>query len=239
MLKFETIVSDMVKKIDSGHYPANSKLPTVSELCDIYGVSRITVRKAMDELEDLGMIARRRGAGTFVKNTQAEASGHLAWQGETGIRGVKAQYSTERSTVVTHVHHFSIVEPSKHVASELGMKDGFVYRIIRSRFLDGEPLDIEYTYMPISLIPNVTMKVLEDSIYEYIERDLGLTIDSAHSIIRATLPTEDECAWLGIEENYPLLEVEQTAFLADGSTFEYSTTRHTRKSGAIRTVRKH
>lgn len=238
MLKYESVVNDLIKKIDDGVYPANAQLPTLSELCDIYEVSKITITKAMDELEALGLVARRRGSGTFVKNTRSDAARHLTWTGETGIQGTKTSYSPF-GEVVSHVQHFSIEQPSPLVANALGMTEGFVYHIVRTRFVGDEPLCVEYTFMPINLIPNVTVAVLEDSVYQYIEKKLGLTIDSAHSTIRATLPTTEECEWLGIVHDYPLLEIEQTAFLSDGSTFEYSITRHAKLSGTVRTVRHH
>lgn len=239
MLKYESVVSDLIQKIDSGVYAPSSPLPTTAKLCQMYGVSKITIKRAMDELEAVGMITRRRGAGTFVKNAHSGAARHLNWQGETGILGTKSQYAELGYDVRSCVHGFSVIKPPARVAEALGMDDGFVYHITRSRFVDDRPICVEYTYMPIALIPGITMEVLEDSIYQYIERDLDLAIDSAHSTIRATLPTLEECEWLGIDANYPLLEVEQTAFLADGTTFEYSVTRHTKFDNDIRTVRFH
>lgn len=239
MLKYVAIVNDLVKKIDDGTYAANTQLPTSAELCDQYHVSKITIKKAMDNLEALGMITRRRGAGTFVKNTQSGASRHLGWSGPTGIVGTKSQFAKRGIKVTSHVHEFSVVEPPKFIARELDMKEGFVYKVVRARFADGKPICVEHTYMPIDLIPGITMEVLNDSIYQYIENVLGLSIDSAHTTIRATLPTSDEATWLGIDANYPMLEAEQTAFLSDGRSFEYSVTRSTAHDNEVRLIRSH
>lgn len=239
MLKYEYILNDLVKHIDNADYAPGSKLPTATELCELYGVSKITIKKVMDGLEALGMITRRRGAGTRVKSAQRGVSRHLGWGGPTGITGTKTQFARQGIEVESHVHEFSVIEPPEDIANELNMDEGFVYKIVRSRHANGLPICVEYTYMPIDLIPGITLDVLHDSIYQYIENTLGLDIDSAHTTIRATLPTPEECEWLGIDENYPLLEVEQTAFLADGRSFEYSITHNTRNDNEVRIVRSH
>ena len=94
------------------------------------------------------------------------------------------------------------------------------------RLADGVPRAIEYTYMPIDTIPNLRLRNVEGSIYSYIEDELGLKVASAHRIIRAVLPTQDELSWLKVKANSPLLEVEQVTFLDDGTPFEYSISRH-------------
>lgn len=237
MLKYQVIVDDFINKIDDGTYAANAQLPTIPELCNIYGVSKITIKKVMDELERVGMVTRRRGAGTFVKNARSGAARHLNWGGPSGIRGSKYEYEREGHKVVYNPISLTIEEPSELIAEALDMTDGFVYKIVRTLFLDGKPLSIEYTYMPIDLIPGVTKEVISGSIYTYIGETLGLSIDSAHTTFRAALPDENECEWLGIPHDYPLLEAEQTAFLCDGSAFEYSLVRSTKNSHDVRVVR--
>ena len=80
--------------------------------------------------------------------------------------------------------------------------------------------------MPIDEIPNLKMTHLNTSIYSYIEHDLGLKIANAHRVIRAVLPTAKECKRLNIENDEPMLEVEQIGYLDDGRPFEYSIARH-------------
>jgi len=90
--------------------------------------------------------------------------------------------------------------------------------------------------MPIDVIPGVKREVLENSIYEHISKDLGLKIKSAHRTVRATLPTEKEEEYLKIDHCFPILEVEQVAFLDDGRIFEYSKSRHRGDRFELKTV---
>ena len=245
MLKYETVANDILLKIANGFYPAGSRLPTTSELCDSYGVSKATINKSLEELTNMGYISRVRGSGTYVKHTfqqlkelPSDATEPSNNQSIYTITGTKARFEKLGKNVTSNIHVFDIIKAPKNVANALGISEGaFVYEIRRSRFVDDNPLSIEHTYMPVSLIPNLTMEVLESSIYDYIEDTLGLAITSAHSAVRAVLPTEQDCEWLHIEPNTPLLEIEQTAYLSNGTTFEYSIARHTRAMGDLIIVR--
>ena len=68
MLKYESVADDIREKIVGGTYAPNDQLPTTPELCDEYQVSKITVKKAMDELVAQGLIARRRGSGREARS---------------------------------------------------------------------------------------------------------------------------------------------------------------------------
>jgi DNA-binding GntR family transcriptional regulator len=65
-LKYQAVLMDLQNKIISGLWPENAMIPTEIELCDQFGVSRITVRRALDELVQSGLVRRSRGKGTFV-----------------------------------------------------------------------------------------------------------------------------------------------------------------------------
>lgn len=223
MLKYEAVMEDIRKHIEDGTYPAYSQLPSVADLCERYDVSKITVNKAMDELEARGLISRRRGSGSFVKRVRPLGKGEFSGQ----MDGFMAEHRERGEHVESKVIEFSVVHPSDRVARALDIdEDSFVYHIIRVRSADGRPLAIEYTYMPIDVIPDLKSKTLMASIYSYIEDDLGLRIASAHRTIRACLPSELEQTELQAAADDPLLEVEQVGYLDDGRAFEYSTSRH-------------
>ena len=235
MTKYERIANDMKQKIESGVYKPNDQLPFEAEMCDSYGVSRITVKKAMDLLVNQGLVVKRRGAGTFVKNITLMTDPEHPYSTSNQFSGFA---HTEGLTHVSSmVHDFEVFPASKEVASRLKIDEGdFVYYIERTRCSEGEPYVVEYTYMPIEVIPGVKREVLENSIYEYISKDLGLKIKSAHRTVRATLPTKKEEEYLKIDHCFPILEVEQVAFLDDGRIFEYSKSRHRGDRFELKTV---
>lgn len=235
LTKYENIAIDMKEKIEAGIYKPNEQLPFESEMCEFYGVSRITVKKAMDLLVSQGLIVKRRGAGTFVKNiTLPQKNEHS--------QSVSSQFAGFASTeghrnVTSVIHEFQVMNPPENVAQKLKIdQEDFVYYIERTRYSEGEPHVVEYTYMPIQVIPGVKREILENSIYQYITKDLGLKINSAHRIVRASLPTKKEEEYLKIEHCFPILEVEQVAFLDDGRIFEYSKSRHRGDRFELKTV---
>ncbi|MDD4508805.1 MAG: GntR family transcriptional regulator [Eubacteriaceae bacterium] len=226
MTKYEKIAEDVQSKIEQGEYKPNEQIPLVTEMCDTYGVSKITVKKAMDLLVLRGLIVKRRGAGSFVKNIEIGALQSFP-EMSSQLSGFSADYANTPVRVTSVVHDFSIVSPSEKVADKLKITSGdFVYQICRTRLADGVPKVIEYTYMPIDVIPGLKKEDVEASIYHHIEKELGLTVYSAHRTVRAVMPTVLEKERLSLEDHIPLLEVEQVAFLKDGRIFEYSTTRH-------------
>lgn len=226
MFKYEVIAEDIQDKIRKGVYRADEKLPQEMELCKQYDASRITIREALDLLVYRGLITRRRGAGTFVK---AIAGGTGSTEGFARSQQFGGFTRDMEGRVVTsNVHTFTLLKAPREVAERLQISEtSVVCYICRTRLVDGQPHVVEYTYMPTDFIIGITEEVLEGSIYSYIEQVLKLKIKSAHRVVRADMPNEQERGWLGIgDQLMPVLEVEQTAYLDDGRIFEYSRSRH-------------
>ncbi len=233
MLKYEAIAAKLRKDIMSGKYSAGQQLPLEKEMCAQYDVSRITIKRAMDQLVKQGLVVKRRGSGTFVKSLDDTDVKELGMANQ--FNGFTATFKGRK--VNTKVLRFDIIHPTSEVANKLQMStDDFIYYVVRVRSLEGEPIVIEYTQMPIQLIPGLKRQIIEKSIYSYIENDLKLKIQSAHRTVRAIMPTEEEKKELAIEGILPLLEVEQVAFLDDGRPFEYSVAHHRGDRNVFRSV---
>ena len=228
MSKYEQLARQLMEKIRSGIYPANSRLPTTMQLCEEYGVSKITVKQAMDELEAHGLVSRRRGSGVFVKGLEpAVFPIGGTWSPASQMAGFTAERAALGEVVTTELHDFTVVRPPADVAASLRLSpDEFAYHVTRVRFSDGVPLSVEYFYLPIKIAPNLRESHLEGSLYHYVEKDLGLRIGSAHRTVRAVLPTKEEAEWLAVEPSEPLLEITQIRYLDDGRPLECSTARH-------------
>ena len=219
MEKYKMIATKLAEQIQSGELSAGSKLPAENELCEIYDVSRITIKKATDLLLHQGLINKRRGAGTFVKDvsTAPEDSQFT----DVNFSGFSKQFENHRTS--TDVKLFEIIPAEGDIAKALRIADeGFVYHIVRARSVDDAPYVVEYTYMPIDVIPGINRQIVQNSIYGYIQDTLGLKLRSAHRTIRALLPTEEERDFFTTKEPIAILEIAQVAYLDDGRIFEYS-----------------
>jgi GntR family transcriptional regulator len=223
MLKYEEIALEIQHKINNGEYLPNDQLPLEKEMCVQYSVSRITIKKAMDKLVMSGSVVKRRGSGTFVKDVDYnEVSDVSASSQFTGFSG-----TFKDKKIVSKVIEFQIINPTEEIANKLKMDiDEFVYYICRVRYADNDPYVMEYTYMPIDIIPGIKKEILKNSIYKYIEETLKLKIKSAHRTVRAISPNDLEQECLEVGKNFPILEVEQIAFLDNGQPYEYSKSHH-------------
>lgn len=125
------------------------------------------------------------------------------------------------------VYDFSIVNPPADIAAQLGIaEDDFAYHVVRVRQADEKSIVIEYTYMPLELIPGLKKKDLYGSVYRFIREQCRLKISSFHRTIRAVAATEEEAERLDTKLGSPLLELTQIGFLDSGAAFEYSVSRN-------------
>lgn len=223
MLKYEKIAFDIKEDILSEKYKPNEQLPFEKELCEKYNVSKMTVKKALDLLVNDGLIIKRRGSGTFVKDiTEKEIQRIIE----------KKQFSGLTTTSIGHkvtskVLEFKIINATKEIADILKIEeDEFIYFVHRVRYVDDKAVVIEKTYIPLNLIPGMKLADVKKSIYGYIKDKLGLNIQSAHSTVRAMKSNELDRKYLNLEKDEPILEVERVAYLDNGKVFEYSFSRH-------------
>lgn len=228
MNKYESVASDIRSKIEDGTYAPGTKLPTIPEICGKYKISKITVKHAMDELERLGLIARRRGSGTYVKGGRHESSGvDTSSALSSTLGGFTAEHESlgEHASVV--LHDFVICHPNTSVAKALGItEDDYCYHIIRTLMANDVPLQDQDVYIPMNVVPNLLRRHAEGSLYRYLEEGLGLRVASAHRHVIAAHPSDKIAEHLGVAKDVPVLRIEQVSFLDDGRACELSVSVH-------------
>jgi GntR family transcriptional regulator len=223
MLKYINILNDLRNQIIKGALPANHQLPFEKDLCTKYNVSKMTVKKALDILVTEGLIVKKRGAGSFVKNIPSDDMDRLLIANQ--FRGVSALYSNHN--VTSKLLYFEIITSDEITSSRLNLvQDAFVYKIIRVRYVDDVPMCIEKTFMPIEVIPGLRREHALQSIYSYIQEGLGLKIQSAHRTISVRKSTTFEQEHLLLVKHDPVAIVEQVAYLDNSTSFEYSVSIH-------------
>lgn len=213
----------MKDRILNGEFKSSEKLPFEKDLCTEYKTSKMTIKKAFDLLVEDGLIIKKRGAGTFVKDIDLKEIEKLLFakqfQGLTSSNPDKKV----RSTVLD----FNIIPAPPLVETQLNLQpDSFVYNIYRIRFADDQPIVVERTYMPIDLIPGLKTHHLEQSLYKYIEQELQCKIQSAHRKISVRRADEAETGYLELEKGDPVAVAEQVAYFDDGKAFEFSFSVH-------------
>lgn len=154
-------------------------VPSERALMVTYGVSRATVRKAVDTLIVDGLLRRVQGKGTFVVEPRLESRLHLAsFTQDMRRRGLRP---------TTRLISCEAVEPPPEAAASLGMTGGGsrgkVWALTRVRCADDRPIALENGWYPVSLFPELDRRNLTGSLYEIFASDYGVSIDSAEQTL--------------------------------------------------------
>ena len=140
-------------------------------------------------------------------------------------------------TVKSKVLTFEVIAAPEAARAQLRLEVGsFVYHIVRVRYLDGKPLILEKSYMPVTLLPNLRQQHAEQSIFSFVRDELHLRIQSAHRIVRVRGADAIEAAELRLASGAPVAVVQETYFLASGVPFNYSIATHEPEHFALETV---
>lgn len=171
--KFEQIYKDLKEKIESGDYAYQDLLPSENTMVSIYNCSRNTIRRALSELTEQGYVQPLHGKGVRIIyqpiDQAAFTIGGIESFKESAIRNHKKRH--------TEVIQFAEITADERLAAKTGFPVGSeLYYLQRVRFLDGIALILDVNMFLKSLVPNLTKEIAENSIYEYIENDLGMSI---------------------------------------------------------------
>ncbi|HHW03438.1 MAG TPA: GntR family transcriptional regulator [Thermoanaerobacterales bacterium] len=213
--QYKKIERDILNNITAGCYKKNDMIPTELELAKKYNVSRVTVRRATDNLVAQGILYRTPGVGTFVAKTPTQKIATLkSFTEEMEELGLKA---------TTKVNTFMIKEADSKIADILGIKENdMIYYIERSRYANGDLYVFEKTYMSVKSNPSISIKILEGSKYEYAEKIRGVKIDYSFHQTFPILPDKMLSKLFGISETTPIIKIANTTYLEDGSVLDFT-----------------
>lgn len=205
--------------ITNGDFAPGSYLPGEPKLGDIYGVSRVTVRKALAELDRAGLIERRPGAGTMVKPRQVPSGEMVA--DFANVLGALVEMG--RNTGV-RLLQFGFGMPPADVQRALRLPDGErTQRSIRVRLIDGEPFSYLLTHVPEAIGVTYSESDLASTpLLTLLERS-GVKADHATQTVGAALATPTTADALSISVGSPLLTLTRTVFDPDGYGIEHLT----------------
>jgi len=210
------IERDLKNKIFSGHYKSDDILPSERELIDMYKVSRLTAREAVNRLARENLVVKIQGKGTFVSTPQLNyRMGHLYSSGEEILM---LYYE-----VKTKVLNLQIIISNKIVKEylELQEKEKVVY-LERLRYANKTPVALIKSYLPYRFVPNIELVDFTDkSLYQILENSYGLQLHEAQETIEAVRANTRSANLLEIKPGTPLLLNHRVTRLIDGKIIEY------------------
>lgn len=218
--KYILIAREIKQRILSQRYNASEPLPDQFALADEFSTSRMTIQQAMRQLIVEGLVYTRQGQGTFIRKNFLQLS---RWDlpGNDYFGATKTWEHVGQ--VTSKIIKFELRFPTeKEQASLLVGPEDPVYDFIRLRMLEGEPMSLEFTLMPVNLVPGLNKSHLESSVFSFVQESLALKIMGSYRVVRALKPGEEDKKYLNCEETDPVLEVEQVIYLEDGTPLEYA-----------------
>ena len=203
-------------RLNSSDYNIGSPLPGEKALAKEFGVARMTIRKALDLLVSWGLVERRHGSGTFV----ARKDVHHETTNLTGLVEVLRQQGKE---VQSKVSQFEVMPAPPDIASQLRIQvDERIYFSRRVRYVDGKPLMLEDSFMPVKLFRNLSLAHLEGSKFDYIEKECGITISGNYESLTPVLADKTLAGYMNLPEQTPLLRITSLSYSDSGEFLNYS-----------------
>lgn len=222
MKKYESTLKDLKDKIKSEFYKVNDLLPSESELCEEYNISRSTIRQALSILESDGFIQKQQGRGSVViphDRLLLPVSDLTSYKEFQQILKVKNE---------TKVITFEIITIDRNLANlthfPLGSK---AFSIERLRYIDGKALILDKDILRYDICPEMTIEIAQDSLYNYLENELGLEIAYAQKEVTIDLAKDNDKKHMDLHPlDRHVVLVKSHVFLKDNTVFQHSESRH-------------
>lgn len=205
------------QRIASGEWKPGDRIPSEITLNDRFGCSRMTVRGVLNSLVDDGLLYRVPGKGTFVTEQKITAL-------SPAYQGVREQLEEMGFATTTELVSQRIIIPGESVRDKLGTdKTVDVHEIVRRRLVDGVPVSLHRSFVPVPLAPALDAEdLVENQLCVILERHYDLRAARTLEQLEAVAATSDEADLLGLHGGAPLLLLEDTISGRSGLVFEYS-----------------
>ena len=200
---YAQLVGIIKRNISTGTLAVGDLLPSEAELCRWMNISRNTVRQAIGELEDEGLVVRKRG------------------------RGVRYSFTTEVSSLgkvpSSTLIDFDVIVPSQAVCEKMELREGTpVYCFTRVRNVDGEPLILETSYYPEYIYPHLTRDMLQTHSFYSLLYHVGIVPFAADESYEAVVLDNEQGHLLGVSAGSCAFYHQRRTRTEDGRIYEYT-----------------
>ncbi len=204
--KYQAVRSYLAELVERELHVGDA-IPSERTLCERFGVSRMTVRQAVDALVGEGVLVREQGRGTFVAPQRMDFEMRLTTFGEEmRRRGMRPE---------TRVLGSGTLHAAADVADALGVAPGDpVHHLRRVRYADGSPMSIEQHWVPVALVPGLLADGPPVSMHDAL-RAVGLDPSWGEETLTAADATDDEATLLDLRATRAVLRATRRTFAAD------------------------
>jgi GntR family transcriptional regulator len=211
---YKRIQSVILKRITAGELKQGDAVESERELAKIHGVSLMTARHALTDLEREGVVVRQRGAGTFVAPPKIHFNKLVGFTEVMAGRNLSA---------FSKVLFFSPVENERDIAARLGLPDDArLHKLVRLRLGAGEPFALETCYLPAQEFNGLTQGLLaRGSLFSILASDYGIQLAYADEEVDATAADATTAHHLQVPRGHPLVRIRQAIYSTKGKATIY------------------
>ena len=201
-------------EIESRKWQPDEQLPNEAKLAERFGVSKITVRQALQELADLGYIRREHGRGTFVERRKFD-------EGPRELTSFTEEMRRHDLAARSRILSQGVMEADARVAHVLRVEPGApVFVLKRVRLAGREPMSVQTAHIPGTLVPELEVGE-EASLYELLQTRYHLYAARARETYFAALAEAPAAELLGVTIGAPVFQVERVTLLPNEKPFEF------------------
>ncbi|WP_101841938.1 UTRA domain-containing protein [Halobacillus sp. Marseille-P3879] len=222
--KFMDIYEDLKDKIERHVFEYQQLIPSENMLAKEYNCSRNTVRRAIAELVSKGYLQTKHGKGVRVIYQEFKQNEYMFGETETFKQFAQRNDKQHRTEVVL----FEEVTADEQIQEITSMPLGTtLYHLQRVRYLDGNPVIMDHNYFRADVVKGLTVEIAEDSIYEYLEKELNHRVVTAkrQMIVEKTTPLDEK--YLNMDGYNCVVVVTSYIYNENGVMFERTQSRHT------------
>lgn len=213
-------IHDQIKnQIETGVWKVGDRLPSERELAVTFGVSRMTLRQAIQTLADEGILERKIGSGTYVANEKVQEK----MTGTTSFTDIMESLHKVPSSKT--ISYFNSPASSSEIENLNLTKGERVLRMERIRYADNVPICFEVASIPAKLVEGFSKEEITESFYHALQ-ERGMEIGRANQTVSAVLASEQIADYLEIKRGEAILRLRQLSYLADERPFEYVRTQY-------------
>ena len=212
---YEQIASLLREEIQQGRFEPTGKLPSEAALCLRFGVSRVTVRLALARLEQEGTVARKQGKGTY-------AAGRQLRHGLDQLRSFHESLLQQGLQAEMRLLSREIVDAPGGALSVMGDEEGRCLRLLRLHLLDGAPLAVGRSYLPLLMDAADRERMERTPSYAILQELTGQAVARADLAIKVGQADAELAPALEVAEGAPLLVMERSSYFAGGACCDRS-----------------
>lgn len=203
------------RQILDGSYQVHERLPSENEMMAMFGVSRITIRQALRDLHNEGLVFSAQGKGTFVSKPKAVQN----VQRLEGFGEAMAAQGYEASARVLSIQR---LKAPKAVAAALDLSPGDeAVEVKRVRYLNRSPVCIENSYFPLDIGRQMFGLDLSGDIFPMLENEFGIPLGGADISLDAVLADDEACQYLNLKSGEAILRVERLTHDRNGRAIDF------------------